>query len=238
MIETIHQTCSTSGDLAARLIAAEQVPEGHWLIADRQTAGRGRLGRDWHDGAGNFMGSTVVHAAFADPPPATLALVAGIALHEVIAELLPPPHRAMLKWPNDVMIGSAKLAGILLERVGEAVVIGIGVNLASAPKLPDRATVALADLASAPTRDTFAADIAAQFAVELGRWRAYGLSPVIARWLTLGHPLGTELTLGEPDEAGLEGSFAGLTDEGLLQLRLGDGSLHIVNAGDVRLKQD
>lgn len=238
MIEFITETGSTSADLAARLRAAEAIPEGDWLIADRQSAGRGRQGREWHDGAGNFMGSTVVHAAFADPPPATLALVAGIALHQVIAEHVPPPHRAMLKWPNDVMIGGAKLAGILLERVGEAVVIGIGVNLASAPALPDRTTIALADLTTAPTRDTFAADLASQFAVELGRWRAYGLHSVIARWLTLGHPLGTELTLGMPGEAGLEGSFAGLTDEGLLQLRLGDGRLHIVNAGDVRLKQD
>ena len=116
--------------------------------------------------------------------------------------------------------------------------IGIGVNLASAPALPDRSTVSLADLTTAPTRDTFAAELAAQFAVELGRWRAYGLPSVIARWLTRGHPLGTQLTLGEPNEAGLEGRFAGLTEGGLLQLRLGDGSLHIVNAGEVRLKQD
>ena len=76
MIEYISVTGSTSADLAARLRAAEQVPEGHWLIADRQTAGRGRLGRKWQDGAGNFMGSTVVHTMYSDPPPSTLALVA------------------------------------------------------------------------------------------------------------------------------------------------------------------
>ena len=238
MIECIPQTGSTSADLAARLTAAEQVPEGHWLVADHQTAGRGRLGREWQDGAGNFMGSTVVHAAYADPPPATLALVAGIALHEAITAHLPPPHRALLKWPNDVMIGGSKLAGILLERIGEAVVIGIGVNLASAPALPDRATVALADLATAPTRDAFATALAAQFAVELGRWRAYGLPSVIARWLTLGHPVGTGLRIAEPDGSVREGSFVGLTDQGLLQLRLADGSLAVVNAGDVRLEQE
>lgn len=238
MIEFIPQTGSTNADLAARVSAAEQVPEGHWLIADRQTAGRGRMGREWQDGAGNFMGSTVVHAAYADPPPATLALVAGIALHEVIAAHLLPTHCALLKWPNDVMIGSAKLAGILLERTGEAVVVGIGVNLASAPALPDRATIALADLTTAPARDMFAESLAAQFAVELGRWRAYGLASVIARWLTLGHPLGTGLRITEPDGSVLEGSFAGLTDLGLLQLRLENGSLAVVNAGDVRLEQE
>ncbi len=237
MIEFIPETGSTSADLAARLRAAEAIPEGHWLIADRQTAGRGRQGRVWHDGVGNFMGSTVVHLTFGDPPPGSLALLAGLALHEVISAHLPPPHRtphrAMLKWPNDVVIGTAKLAGILLEREGDAVVVGIGANLASAPSVPDRTTIALADLTTPPARDQFAAELAAQFAVELARWRAYGLPSVIARWLAAGHPLGTKLSVDD-----LAGSFAGLTDDGLLQLRLGDGSLRIVNAGEVRLIQD
>ena len=233
MIEVVVETTSTNANLAARLRAADAIAEGQWLIADRQTAGRGRQGREWFDGAGNFMGSTVVHLGFGDPQPGSLALLAGLALHEVISAHLPAQHRAMLKWPNDVMIDAAKLAGILLEREGDAVVIGIGVNLASAPQLPDRATVALADLATAPPRDQFAEQLAAQFAVELARWRAYGLASVIVRWLAVAHPLGTRLSTEE-----LAGSFAGLTDEGQLQLRLGDGSLAVVNAGEVRLEQD
>ena len=238
MIEYIPETGSTNADLAARLRAGEAIPEGDWLIADRQTAGRGRQGREWLDGVGNFMGSTVVHLGFGDPAPGSLALLAGLALHEAISAHLPPPHRAMLKWPNDVMIGNAKLAGILLEREGDTVVIGIGVNLAAAPKVPGRATIALAGLTAAPDRDTFAAGLATQFAVELTRWRAYGLGSVIARWLALGHPIGTPLIAGEPGGPALEGSFAGLTEDGMLQLRLGDGSLRIVNAGEVRLKQE
>jgi BirA family biotin operon repressor/biotin-[acetyl-CoA-carboxylase] ligase len=227
MIEYISQTGSTNADLAARIRAAELVLEGNWLIADRQTAGRGRLGRDWFDGAGNFMGSTVVHSGLGDPPPSSLALLAGLALHEVIFAHLPPSHHAMLKWPNDVLVSSAKLAGILLERIGDAVIVGIGVNLAIAPELADRDIIALADITTAPDRDKFAVSLAAQFAVELGRWRAYGLSPVIARWLAVGHPLGTKLIWGGPDEAGFEGSFAGLTEDGFLQLRLAAGELRL-----------
>ena len=233
MIETLPQTGSTNADLAARLRSGERIPEGHWLIADRQTAGRGRQGREWLDGTGNFMGSTLVHLGFGDPAPGSLALLAGLALHEVVSALLPAPHCAELKWPNDLLIGGAKVAGILLEREQDAVVVGVGVNLLSAPKLSGRATIALADPASAPSRDQFAQDLAAQFAVELGRWRAYGLPSVITRWLAAAHPLGTML-----EAEGLTGSFAGLTEEGLLQLRLGDGSLHTVNAGEVRLKQE
>ncbi len=238
MIEFTAETASTNADLAARLAAHVAVREGDWLVADRQTAGRGRQGREWFDGVGNFMGSTIVRLAFGDPPPGSLALLAGLALHEVISTRLPPPHRAMLKWPNDVMIGNAKLAGILLELVGDAIVVGIGVNLAAAPKLADRATIALAEFTPAPDRDTFAADLAGQFAVELGRWRAYGLGPVIARWLAAGHPSGTRLSVGEPGEPSLLGSFAGLTDDGALQLRLSDGSLRVIHAGEVRLNQD
>ena len=233
MIETVPQTGSTNADLAARIRAGEAVPEGHWLIAERQTAGRGRQGREWFDGAGNFMGSTVVHLAFGDPAPGSLALSAGLALHEIISLYR---SGTMLKWPNDVMIGDAKLAGILLEREGDAVIIGIGVNLVSAPQIPDRPTIALADPSTAPPLGKFAAELAGQFAVELGRWRAYGLPSVIIRWLAAGHKLGTALTVGEPGEAKLAGSFAGLTEDGLLQLRLGDGSLAIVNAGEVRLR--
>ena len=235
LIETVDITGSTNADLAARLAAGEQIAEDFWLIADRQSAGRGRQGRVWFDGAGNFMGSAVVRLDPGDSAPGTLALLAGLVVHEVVTNRLPPPQRAVLKWPNDVMIGSAKLAGILLERVGDRVIIGIGVNLAAAPQLPDRATIALTAFGPAPDRDQFANDLARQFSAELERWRSYGLGPVIARWLAAGHPIGTPLEVGEPDEQKLAGTFAGLTEDGALQLRLADGTCHVFHAGEVRL---
>lgn len=209
--------------------------EGDWLIADRQTAGRGRQGREWFDGAGNFMGSTVVYFAPGDPPLATLALVAGLALHEAISPHLQPPQIAKLKWPNDVIVGQAKLAGILLERVGDAVVVGIGVNLCTAPQLPDRQTAALTDFGPAPDRDMFAAALAECFATDLARWRNFGLGPIIARWQAAAHPRGTALLVGEPGEPALAGNFAGLADDGALLLRLADGTKQAIHAGEVRL---
>jgi BirA family biotin operon repressor/biotin-[acetyl-CoA-carboxylase] ligase len=234
MMEIVAETGSTSTDLAARLRAGERIAEGHWLVADRQTAGRGRLGREWTDGLGNFMGSTPVHLRAGDPPAPTLALVAGLALHGVLAGLLPGGHRAQLKWPNDVMVDGAKLAGILLERERDTVIIGIGVNLAAAPALPDRPTVALADLAVPPTRDTFAQTLADGLAGEIERWRSYGLGPVIARWKAAAHPVGTALAvIDEGGSISVEGQFAGLGEDGSLQLRLADGQLRAIHAGDV-----
>ncbi|MFA7602480.1 MAG: biotin--[acetyl-CoA-carboxylase] ligase [Novosphingobium sp.] len=242
MIEFVPQTGSTSADLAARLRAGTFVPEGHWLVADRQTDGKGRQGREWLDGAGNFMGSAVVHLRFGDPEPASLALVAGLAVHEAVASVVSAQadtaggagssgRRLVLKWPNDVMLGAAKLAGILLERVGDSVVIGIGVNLASAPRLPDREAAAL----GASDRDAFAADLARLLDVELDRWRSFGLAPIVARWLAAAHPAGTPLAVGESGETPVTGTFAGLTDDGALRLRLADGATRVIHAGEVRL---
>lgn len=236
-VERIAETGSTNADLAARIARGEAAAELIWLVADRQTAGRGRQGRTWFDGSGNFMGSTWVGLRPGDPPPHTLALVAGLALAETIASRLPPPHRPVLKWPNDVMIGSAKLAGLLLERVGDAVVVGAGVNLAIAPAVDGRETIALSAFGPAPDGDLFAADLAEAFATDVARWRSYGLGPILARWLALGHPPGTPLLVGEPGEVPLAGSFAGLDPDGALLLLLADGTTRTISAGEVRLAQ-
>lgn len=233
MIRILPETGSTNADLLAALSAGERLREGDWLVADRQTAGRGRQGREWFDGAGNFMGSTVVHLTPGDPPPASFALAAGLALYEAVLPLLSAPAPLRLKWPNDLTHAGAKLAGILLERAGKALVIGIGVNLAAAPAIPGRATVALSALGPAPGRDAFAGALAAAFATELERWRSHGLAPLLRRWLAAAHPEGAALTVAPPGEASLSGTFAGLTAEGALRLRLADGTLRVMHAGDV-----
>jgi BirA family transcriptional regulator, biotin operon repressor / biotin---[acetyl-CoA-carboxylase] ligase len=229
LIEFQAETGSTSADLAERLRQGEHVPEGYWLVADRQTAGKGRHGREWFDGAGNFMGSTVVHQRHGEPDAPSLALAAGLAVHEAVASRLPAGADARLKWPNDVMIGTAKLAGILLEKSGG--IVGIGVNLMTAPVLADRETIALSE----PDRNAFAADLAQSFATELERWRNFGLAPIISRWLAAAHPPGTALAIGGPSEEALSGSFAGLTEDGALLLRLADGKTRAIHAGEVRL---
>ncbi len=235
MIQTVPETGSTNTDLAVRLSRGEVVLEGEWLVADRQTAGKGRQGRTWFDGFGNFMGSSVVRVGPGDPPAPSLALLSGLALHEVVAPLVPPPATALLKWPNDLMIGAAKLAGILLERVGNTVIVGIGVNLAQAPVVEGRETVALASFGPAPDRDHFAESLARQFTLELERWRSFGLDLLVRRWLAAAHPVGTPLAVGEPGETPLNGHFAGLTADGALQLRLADGTTRVIHAGEVRL---
>ncbi|HZF45422.1 MAG TPA: biotin--[acetyl-CoA-carboxylase] ligase [Sphingomonadaceae bacterium] len=235
MIETVRETGSTNADLAARLRAGEAVPEGRWLVADRQNAGKGRQGRQWSDGEGNFMGSTVVHLDGSEPAPQTLALAVGLAVYDAVLSQLLVPVRLELKWPNDLLLAGGKLAGILLERVGNAVVVGIGVNLVKTPVIPGRSVASLRQFGSAPDRDSFARELAARFAREVEGWRRSGLAQIIDRWTAAAHPPGTLLSVHAGTEGMLEGRFDGLAADGALCLRLEDGSRRIIHAGDVSL---
>ena len=223
--------------MLAALAAGEHVGEGDWLVADRQRAGRGRQGREWFDGSGNFMGSTVIRPGPHDPAASSLAFLAGLALYAAVQPLLADPRSLSLKWPNDLMLDDGKLAGILLEAgAGGAVVVGIGVNLAKSPKLPDRRTIALADRGPAPDRDLFAAALASCWDREVERWRQAGLAPILRRWDALAHAAGTALRVHEPGGATIAGSYAGLAEDGALRLRLEEGGERIIHAGDVLLE--
>jgi BirA family biotin operon repressor/biotin-[acetyl-CoA-carboxylase] ligase len=209
--------------------------EGHWLVADRQTSGRGRAGRVWSDGFGNFMGSTAAVLRHSDGPPQTLALVAGVAAHRALMAVLPGLAGLALKWPNDLMVGPAKLGGILLERQGEVVVVGIGVNLAEAPEVPDRATVSLAALGLEAARDVFASSLAESWAEALDLWHRDGWPALREEWLARAHPVGTLFGVNHASEGKLIGAYAGLDADGAVLLRLADGAVRAIHAGDVEL---
>ncbi|MEO0699788.1 MAG: biotin--[acetyl-CoA-carboxylase] ligase, partial [Pseudomonadota bacterium] len=224
----VEETGSTNADLAARVRDGDP-RTGEWLVARRQSAGRGRQGREWFDGSGNFMGSTIVALQPSDPPPATLSFVAALAVYEAVSEALGGVTRPSLKWPNDVLIAEAKLAGILLEMVKGHVVVGIGVNLAKAPSLSDRATAALADFGPAPDVDGFARLLALRFVERLQTWRQIGLGQTLSEFqLCSIHSPGAPVKVHDQDGSVVEGVFAGLDEmDGALRLRLADGSQRV-----------
>ena len=215
-------------------LAAAGIAEGRWLRAEAQSAGRGRMGRAWHSAPGNLYASTLIRLQRGDPPASTLALVAAVALADTVRGYA-PGFALNIKWPNDLLIAGAKLAGILLERSGEAVVIGVGVNLAHHPDGLGRRVTSLAAHGVMPDPEQFCADLAVQFARWVARWRSEGLAPIRLAWLALAHPPGTALVANLGDGESLEGLFDGLTDDGALRLRLADGSVRVIHAGDVFL---
>jgi len=205
--------------------------EGDWLVALEQMAGRGRQGRAWVSSPGNFYGSTLVQLRHTDPPAQTLSLAAGLALVEAV-DIAAPGNPPMLKWPNDVILFGKKLAGILLERSGERVVIGFGVNLASAPNLPDRQGASLGGQILPPA---FAPLLAGCFARLLELWRLSEPQLLARAWLARAHPAGTVVTVHASADETISGRFDGIEIDGALRLRRDDGSLDIIRAGDVEL---
>ena len=207
---------STNDWLLAR---ADALPDGHWVRADRQTAGRGRRGRVWRDGAGNLMASVLVKA---DGPLQQLSFVAAVALKEAMA-----PVPVQLKWPNDLLLQGCKISGILLERTGDALVIGFGVNMASAPQDVERPSAAIGgDVA------TLFETLRQQFAHWRMIWTEQGFAPVRAAWLAsaCGLGQGIEVRLGSET---LHGRLAGLDLDGALLLDLPSGTQRSIHAGEV-----
>jgi BirA family transcriptional regulator, biotin operon repressor / biotin---[acetyl-CoA-carboxylase] ligase len=223
----VERTGSTNADLLADAAAAE----GDWLVALHQATGRGRQGRSWDSADGNFYGSTLVELRAGDPAAQSLSLAASLALIEAVDAAV-PDQPVMLKWPNDLLLLGKKLAGILLERSGDRVVIGFGVNLATAPELADRRAASLGG--SIEPRD-FAPRLAEGFDRLLRLWRTSEPLLIAQAWLARAHPLGSRLTVHSGSGTSVSGRFDGLEPDGALRLRRDDGSLDIVRAADVEL---
>jgi BirA family biotin operon repressor/biotin-[acetyl-CoA-carboxylase] ligase len=194
------------------------------------------MGRTWESPTGNVLASTIVRIHASDPPASTLAFVAALAVYDAVM-LIAPEVTVQIKWPNDLLSSDgAKLCGMLLERAGDAVVVGIGLNLVSHPKGLERPVTDLVALGARPPHPQAVVEILANaFAIWLDRWRMGGMSGVAQSWQKIAHPVGTALTANLPDGSVEEGLYAGLTDDGALQLRLADGSIRAIHAGDVFL---
>ena len=209
-----------------------------WILALRQTRGRGRRGRAWSDPDGNFAAS---YLSRPEGPPDRLALrsfVAALALHEALITVTGRPEAFALKWPNDVLLHGGKLAGILLESLGPHgaqaghLTIGIGVNLRHAPLPEDGATppVSLMDETGTDLApETFLDILAPAFARWEGQLVTYGFAPIRTAWLAraarLGHPI-TARTVADT----FEGIFEGIDEAGALILREAQGVQRIAAA--------
>ena len=237
MIETVPETGSTNVDLAWRIRAGEEIPEGFWLRAEKQTGGRGRLGREWVSPEGNLYCSTVVEIFDADPPPHSLSFVASLAVYDTLEQCLKPNGKLLLKWPNDALVDGAKISGILLERCVDSIVVGIGLNVSFSPELPDRKTT---DILSENCEfdggvEAVIETLAKCFSVRLTQWRGVGMSATLDAWRGYSHAVGDELSATDADGEKIIGTFAGISEVGALQLCLRDGTHTEIYAGDVNI---
>ncbi|HEU0034932.1 MAG TPA: biotin--[acetyl-CoA-carboxylase] ligase [Kofleriaceae bacterium] len=234
--------CASTNDEAARLARAG-ASHGTVVIAERQTAGRGREGRTWASPSGGLYLSAIVKPPLplALVPPMTLAI--GVGLCDAIRSFGAP---AVLKWPNDVLVARKKLAGVLVEAQSqgarlETVIVGIGVNLdgAVAAQHPDVAAnaITLAEASGAEIdRELFVARMLAHVERWIERYVAIGLPVVIPAWQERMAPdLAARVTV---DGMSLVGAVTGLDGDGALLLRDDHGQVHRVRSGDVEVIRD
>jgi BirA family transcriptional regulator, biotin operon repressor / biotin---[acetyl-CoA-carboxylase] ligase len=235
-VEVVHETGSTNADLLAR---APTLAAPVLLLAEHQTAGRGRAGRSWLSSAGNSLTFSLAWRFDAGPQALSgLPLAIGVALAETLARL---GVQVRLKWPNDVLKDGDKLAGILIETAsaerGIWAVIGIGLNLV----MPDEMEQAIGrSVAAAPwlarmDRNELMAALLDGLAATLREFERTGFAAFAARWNLLHEYQGSEVRIIDRGEVLHEGIAAGVDDAGRLLLDGAHGRIAIA-AGDVSLR--
>jgi BirA family biotin operon repressor/biotin-[acetyl-CoA-carboxylase] ligase len=227
-----------STNTTVREMGAGGAADGTVVIADAQRKGRGRLGRKWESPpATNLYLSALLRCDLPVDRLAQISLLAGVAAAETVREWC----AAEIKWPNDVLAGGRKVAGILAEMDGSGgqrvVILGIGVNLNTTledfpPELRDKAGSLRMATGGEIDRARFAARLLNNLEVRYEQWRRDGFAPIAAVWRDLAPMIGRFIRVQEPG-AVVEGTVVDIDDDGALRLRLVDGSSHRVVAGDV-----
>jgi BirA family biotin operon repressor/biotin-[acetyl-CoA-carboxylase] ligase len=240
---------STSTEALARARAGD--PGRLWVVSGEQTAGHGRRGRAWQTQSGNLAASLLLRLPSSATASATLGFAAGLALEAAIRACAPdvalklaldetsgPGARLRLKWPNDVLLDGAKVAGILLEALTmpgaeNSVVIGIGVNVLHAPEGMPYPATSLAACGAAVTAEELFTSLAEAWVEQEALWDAgRGFGAIRRTWLERATGIGAPVAVQLGGEV-LRGTFETIDADGRLVVRASDGSARTIAAGDV-----
>jgi BirA family transcriptional regulator, biotin operon repressor / biotin---[acetyl-CoA-carboxylase] ligase len=227
---------STNEEALRQLALGSETPL--WIIADEQTQGRGRNGRAWQSPKGNLYASLLLRLGVSASVATQLSFVAALAAYDAIASQLPQGTGSLrLKWPNDVMLAGAKVAGILIESLAGpgsdrlAAIIGIGINVSSAPAGLDRAA-GLLGLDAFACAGIFAA-LTSSFDTWLARWaEGTGFADIREAWLSRAHAPGEAVSVNLYSST-IRGIFRGIDERGALKLETSGGVVITVTAGDI-----
>jgi len=236
-----HQVTSTS-DLARQAVK-EGKPAGTSFRAGLQTRGRGRHGRHWESPEGNLYVSIILYPVVPEARWPEISLITGLALLDAIRSLKKDAE-ITLKWPNDVLIDGLKCAGILLEREGDAIIVGCGVNLDAEPR--ETSGWVPGSLNRNSTTDKVTAEILMKkfeqtLISRYNTWEVEGFERHRLDWTRAAAHIGAMLAIDLGQGGLVHGIFDCLSEDGALMLRSGDGVIHRIQAGDVisaRLEED
>ena len=229
-VDVIAACESTNTLLLAR---AESAPSGTVIVAERQTAGRGRMGRSWHADPAASLTFSLLWRLSRGTVPSGLSLAVGVAVAEALRTL--GIDDVALKWPNDILRDGKKLGGILIELSSAAAVIGIGLNVRPPADLPDDVRDNAAALDRDIDRNELLARLLASLHGVLAEFAAGGFGPVRERWLALNAYAGAPVKILSGLSVPLEGRCAGVDADGALLLETTSGMQRIIS-GDVSLR--
>jgi BirA family transcriptional regulator, biotin operon repressor / biotin---[acetyl-CoA-carboxylase] ligase len=231
-IATYDEIGSTNTEALSRARRGERGPL--WIVAQRQTSGRGRHGRSWISEPGNLYATLLL----SEPGPLSrapeLAFVAAIATYDAVAEAAPALQPQLrLKWPNDLLCAGAKLAGILVEGEGATVVVGVGVNCRHHPADAAYPATDLAARGAAVSPDDLMELLSKTMMTRLSQWAAgAGFAAIRQAWLARAQDHGSDIRV-RIGERRLCGRYEGIDETGRLLLRSAGGKLDAITAGDV-----
>lgn len=234
-----HRDTPSTNETAIRL-AKESALEGTVVVAEKQSGGRGRLGRRWESPSGGLYTSIILRPPIAPRDAPRMSLMTAVAVAETVADYL--PHPPSVKWPNDLLVGGKKIAGILAEMDAEMdrvhfIVIGIGINVNAVmdglpPEVRDIAT-SLREVRGEPLPRV---ELLQNLYCKLERWYdrflREGFTPVREAWMRLSDMRGRTVTVKQFDGV-VKGAALGIDDDGALLVRLRSGEVERVTGGDV-----
>ncbi|MDP3745998.1 MAG: biotin--[acetyl-CoA-carboxylase] ligase [Phenylobacterium sp.] len=235
-IEAYDELDSTNAEARRRAEAGEGGPV--WITALVQTAGRGRRGRSWQTVSGNLAATLLLTTDKPAGEAAQISFVAALAAAD-LAETCLGAGAAQLKWPNDVLVHGRKAVGILVESGVRAdgalwLAVGIGINLAHAPQDVERPATAFAEHMTVPPPAPLDAleVLATRFEYWRAAWEREGFAPIAKGWTATAHGLGEPCEARLPNQT-IRGTALGLDSDGALRLKLDDGAILRITAGDV-----
>lgn len=210
-------------DVSSTNDVAVSYPVGSVIIAETQSAGRGRYGRQWLSEKGNLFMSAVLPACDYQTP--LLTFVAAIAVAESLSD-----YPVQIKWPNDILLNNGKLAGILLERVDNKVIVGIGINLVNAPQ--QGMLYQTSSLNGEIKKTPLVQKICTALSIYSDIMMKEGFESIRTEWLKYAVGIGEPIRVSLPNET-LTGIFEALTPQGAISLKQPDNTTRLITVGDV-----
>ena len=231
-IDVLAECDSTNARLIARAEAG--APSGLVIVAERQTAGRGRMGRTWFSAPGDSLTFSLLWRLPAGRPIDGLSLAVGVAIADALAAS--GVEAVALKWPNDILLGGRKLGGVLIELAASAAVIGVGLNLHLPADMPPDLAQAAAALGQPIAANELLAKLLAGLHGALETFASGGFAALRGRWQGLNAYAGAEVQVLSPFAPPLIGRCRGVADDGALLLETGRGIERVIS-GDVSLRR-